>query len=163
MVAGSGLVGRVGAGAGISAAPAMTKQKASMRPAICGAPAPIESWKTRMPPLGFCFSDACAAATAVALAEPERRYSADAVSTARCVALAFVLWPNLSWRATRGACEVTNQTHEPGRGRPRSHVALSTLKKEIARRIDHAQKEARKLRAASEKKGDPGRRRTDLP
>ena len=43
--------GWVRVGADMSAAPAMTRQNASVRPTICVAPAPIESWKTRMPPL----------------------------------------------------------------------------------------------------------------
>ena len=55
--AGSCRLGALGAlassrriGAGISAAPAITRQKESMRPVIWSAPLPIESWKKRMPP-----------------------------------------------------------------------------------------------------------------
>jgi hypothetical protein len=45
---------------------------------------------------------------------------------------------------------VTKQTYQPGPGRSTSDAAFTELKKEIAQRNEHAQKEARKLRAARE-------------
>lgn len=45
---------------------------------------------------------------------------------------------------------MTKQTQEPGPGRSTSDAAFAELKKEIARRNEHAQKEARKLRVARE-------------
>jgi hypothetical protein len=57
---------------------------------------------------------------------------------------------------------VTEQTHQPGPGRSTSEAAFTALKKEIARRNEHAQKEARKLRAAREQEQARRRRHEDL-
>jgi hypothetical protein len=62
----------------------------------------------------------------------------------------------------RSARQVTNQTDEPGPGRLTSYAAFTALKKEIAQRYEHAQKEARELRAAGEQKQVRRRRRKDL-
>jgi len=56
---------------------------------------------------------------------------------------------------------VTNPTHEPGPGRSTSYAAFTALKKEIAQRYDHAEKEARQLRRAREQE-QLRRRREDL-
>jgi hypothetical protein len=57
---------------------------------------------------------------------------------------------------------VTNQTDEPGPERSTSYAAFTALKKEIAQRYEHAQKEAREVRAAGEQKQVRRRRRKDL-
>jgi hypothetical protein len=57
---------------------------------------------------------------------------------------------------------VTKQTQEPGPGRSTSDAAFIALKKEIAQRNEHAQKEARKLRAAREQEQLRRRRQEDL-
>jgi hypothetical protein len=57
---------------------------------------------------------------------------------------------------------VTDQPHQPGPGRSTSDAAFTELKKEIARRNEHAQKEARKLRAAREQEQVRRRRQEDL-
>jgi hypothetical protein len=49
--ASSGHVGGRAQRAGMSAAPAMTRQKARKRPMTATAPEPIGSWKTRTPPM----------------------------------------------------------------------------------------------------------------
>ena len=54
---------------------------------------------------------------------------------------------------------MTKPTHEPGPGRSTSDAAFIALTKEIAQRNEHAQKEARKLRAAREQ--DQLRRRRE--
>jgi len=56
---------------------------------------------------------------------------------------------------------VTNPTHQPGPGRSTSDAAFTELKKEIARRNEHAQKEARKLRAARDQEQVRRRRQED--
>jgi hypothetical protein len=57
---------------------------------------------------------------------------------------------------------MTKQTHEPGPGRSTSDAAFAELKKEIAQRNEHTQKEARKLRAAREQEQLRRRRQEDL-
>ena len=57
---------------------------------------------------------------------------------------------------------MTKQTYEPGPGRSTSDAAFVALKKEIAQRNEHAQKEARKLRAAREQEQVRRRRQEDL-
>lgn len=57
---------------------------------------------------------------------------------------------------------MTKPTQEPGPGRSTSDAAFSTLTKEIALRNEHAQKEARKLRAAREQEQVRRRRLEDL-
>jgi hypothetical protein len=62
-------------------------------------------------------------------------------------------------------CHVTNQTHELGAGRSTPDAALIALKKEIAQRYEHAQKEAKarhKLRAAREQERLRRRREGDV-
>jgi hypothetical protein len=44
------------------------------------------------------------------------------------------------------------ESHSPGPGRSTSEAALNEVKREVARRNEEAQKAARKLRAAREKK-----------
>ena len=56
---------------------------------------------------------------------------------------------------------MTNQTDEPGPGRSTSYAAFTALKKEIAQRYEHAEKDARELRAAREQKQVRRRRRED--
>lgn len=56
---------------------------------------------------------------------------------------------------------MTKETHEPGPGRSTSDAAFMALKKEIAQRNEHAQKEARKLRTAREQEQLQRRRRED--
>ena len=55
-----------------------------------------------------------------------------------------------------------DQTHEPGPGRSTSGAAFDALKKEIAQRNEHAQKEARKLRSQREQEALRRRRAEDL-
>jgi hypothetical protein len=57
---------------------------------------------------------------------------------------------------------VTDQPHDPGPGRSTSDAAFTALKKEIARRNEHAQKQARKLRAEREETRLQRRREEDL-
>jgi hypothetical protein len=57
---------------------------------------------------------------------------------------------------------VAKQTFEPGPGRSTSDAAFLALTKEIAERNEHAQKEARKLRAARELEQRRKRREQDL-
>ena len=57
---------------------------------------------------------------------------------------------------------MTKQTDGPGPGRSTSDAAFIALKKEIAQRNEHAQKEARKLRAAREQEQLRRRRQEDL-
>lgn len=57
---------------------------------------------------------------------------------------------------------MTDQTHNPGPGRSTSDAAFTALKKEIAKRNEHAQKQARKLRAEREEKRFQRRREEDL-
>jgi hypothetical protein len=57
---------------------------------------------------------------------------------------------------------MTKQTHQPGPGLSTSDAAFAALKKEIAQRNEHAQKEARKLRASREQEQVRRRRREDL-
>lgn len=57
---------------------------------------------------------------------------------------------------------MTDQTHDPGPGRSTSDAAFTALKKEIAKRNENAQKQARKLRAAREEKRLQRRREEDL-
>lgn len=54
------------------------------------------------------------------------------------------------------------QTQEPGPGRSTSDAAFTALTKDIAQRNEHAQKEARKLRAAREQEQVRRRRQDDL-
>lgn len=56
---------------------------------------------------------------------------------------------------------MTKPTQEPGPGRSTSDAAFMALKKEIAQRNEHAQKEARKLRTAREQEQLQRRRRED--
>jgi hypothetical protein len=57
---------------------------------------------------------------------------------------------------------VTKQIQQPGPGRSTSEAAFTALKKEIAQRNEHAQKEARKLRSAREQEQVRRRRHEDL-
>ena len=58
------------------------------------------------------------------------RYSREAVSTARCLALTFVQW--LKSPRERAECsQVTNHAHQPGPGRSTSDAAFTDLKKEM--------------------------------
>ena len=57
---------------------------------------------------------------------------------------------------------VTDQPQEPGRGRATAETAFVALKKEIARRNEQVQKEARKLRTAREQEKVRQRREEDL-
>jgi hypothetical protein len=57
---------------------------------------------------------------------------------------------------------MTEQTNEPGPGRSTSDRAFNELTKDIARRNEDAHKEARKLRAARERKQIIRRRQQDL-
>lgn len=54
------------------------------------------------------------------------------------------------------------QTHQPGPGLSTSDAAFAALKKEIAERNEHTQKEARKLRAAREEEQVRRRRQEDF-
>jgi hypothetical protein len=57
---------------------------------------------------------------------------------------------------------MTKQSYEPGPGRSTADAAFTELKKEIAQRNEHVQKEARKLRTAREQEKALRRRRQDL-
>ena len=57
---------------------------------------------------------------------------------------------------------MTKQIQQPGPGRSTSEAAFTALKKEIAQRNEHAQKEARKLRSAREQEQVRRRRHEDL-
>jgi hypothetical protein len=57
---------------------------------------------------------------------------------------------------------MTKQTEAPGPGRSTADAAFIALTKEIAQRNEHAQKEARKLRAAREQEKVRRRRQEDL-
>ena len=57
---------------------------------------------------------------------------------------------------------MTKETTQPGPGRSTSDAAFAALKKEIAERNEHAQKEARKLRTAREQEQVRRRRQDDL-
>jgi hypothetical protein len=57
---------------------------------------------------------------------------------------------------------VTEQSHQPGRGRSTADAAFTALKKEVAQRNEQTQKEARKLRAAREQEQVRRRRQEDL-
>jgi hypothetical protein len=61
-------------------------------------------------------------------------------------------------------CPVTKQTQEPGPGpgRSTSDAAFTAVKKDIAERNEHAQKEARKVRVAREREQIRRRRQDDL-
>jgi hypothetical protein len=88
--------------------------------------------------------------------------SREAVSTARCLALAFVLWSS-HLRERRGSvCPVTTEPNHPGPGRSTADAALIARKKEIAQRNERAQQEARKLRAAREQELVRRRRQDDI-
>ena len=56
---------------------------------------------------------------------------------------------------------MVKETQGPGPGRSTSDAAFTALKQEIAQRNEHAQKEARKLRAAREKEQLRRRRQDD--
>jgi hypothetical protein len=62
----------------------------------------------------------------------------------------------------RSACQVAKEIQDPGPGRSTADAALLALKKEIAQRNEHAQKQARKLRAAREQEQIRRRRQEDL-
>jgi hypothetical protein len=57
---------------------------------------------------------------------------------------------------------VSKQPQDPGPGRSTSDAAFIALKKEIAQRNEHAQKEARKLRTAREQEQARRRRQQNL-
>ena len=57
---------------------------------------------------------------------------------------------------------MTKQTHEPGPGRSAPYAAFTALKTDIAQRYEHAEEEARKLRAAREQEDVQRRRREGL-
>lgn len=57
---------------------------------------------------------------------------------------------------------MTKQTQEPGPGRSTSDAAFAEVKREVAQRNEHAQKEARKLRAARDQERIRRRRLEDL-
>ena len=57
---------------------------------------------------------------------------------------------------------MTKQTLAPGPGRSTADAALTARKKDIAQRNEHAQKEARKLRAARDRDQLRRRREDDL-
>jgi hypothetical protein len=94
-------------------------------------------------------------------ASSEPRYSEEAVSTARCLALALVQWLNFLG-SEQERCQVVEQTHEPGPGRSTSDAAFTALTKDIAQRNERAQKEARKVRSAREQEQVRRRRQEDL-
>ena len=62
----------------------------------------------------------------------------------------------------RSAYQVAKENHDPGPGRSTADAALVALKKEIAQRNEHAQKEARKLRAEREREQIRRRQRDDV-
>ncbi len=57
---------------------------------------------------------------------------------------------------------MTKQTLAPGPGRSTADAALTALKKEIAQRNEHAQKQAQKLRTARDQEQLRRRREDDL-
>ncbi len=90
-----------------------------------------------------------------------RRYSEMAVSTLG-VSLSHSSSGLVFVGSVKECSHVTKQILAPGPGRSTADAALTALKREIAQRNEHAQKEARKLRTARDREQLRRRRQEDL-